>query len=292
MQFSKRKKKKNTFTLNKIQFILLGALIVLLSSYTYLLPVIMWGRTGSPGESTCVACHNSFPLNSGGGFIKIKTIPSLINNKYMPGQTYTMNLVVFKSGNTNFTFDFEALDSLSINTGTSTITDSVHTRLLTYAFNGRQNVFYNAEGIALDSFVFSFNWKAPLNGEVNFYAVGNVPNIDGETPGDYIYSDAIVNIKPFSTAGIFDLVENKKNKVYPNPSSGNVIIDYKTKMNQPISIQLFDNSGKEISNENKVKQISAFSIQYYLPAEIANGTYFLRINSSGYQETNKIIIEK
>ncbi|MGZ3920336.1 MAG: fructose-bisphosphatase class III, partial [Bacteroidia bacterium] len=166
------------------------------SSFIYRMPTIMWGRTGSPGETTCQSCHSDFALNSGGGFLKISTIPAIINNEYIPGNTYTVNVLISQANDSIFSFDFESLDSAGNDAGTFLITDNVHTTLHTYALNNRTNVFYGANGIGNGNFTFTFNWTAPMNGAVSFYAAGNVSNADGMTSGDYIYSDSLVHIKP------------------------------------------------------------------------------------------------
>ncbi|HRH37623.1 MAG TPA: hypothetical protein PK760_04730, partial [Flavobacteriales bacterium] len=50
------------------------------------------GRTGAPGENTCVnSCHNSYALNSGTGSIMLAST-NMTNWQYVPGQTYTINV--------------------------------------------------------------------------------------------------------------------------------------------------------------------------------------------------------
>src|SRR5689334_21324167 len=45
-------------------------------------------RTGAPGETTCVACHRSFPLNPEGGSIRVDAV------NYKPGQAQTLKITV------------------------------------------------------------------------------------------------------------------------------------------------------------------------------------------------------
>src|SRR5688572_22714041 len=92
------------------------------------------GYTGSPGESSCNYCHNSFALNSGSGSVKI--VHNIPNNLYEPDSTYQVSIVVSKPGVSLFGFGCEALKSGNTNAGTFIVTNTVRTQQLT-ATNGR-----------------------------------------------------------------------------------------------------------------------------------------------------------
>lgn len=62
--------------------------------------------TGSPGEGTCVQCHNSFGLNAGDGSVSLKNTDLEANNwKFVGGQTYDLELTISHIGATLFGFD-------------------------------------------------------------------------------------------------------------------------------------------------------------------------------------------
>ena len=150
------------------------------------------GKTGSPGENTCTQCHGDFALNSGGGSVSI-TSPNLTGWSYTPGQTYTINVTVSKSGVQLFGLGFESLLSTGANAGTLVITNSVETHLLSANVSGssRTNVVQETDGGASsNSHTFSFNWVAPSSGAGNltFYAVGMACDNTGGTGGDYVYT--------------------------------------------------------------------------------------------------------
>lgn len=154
------------------------------------------GRTGSPGESTCVSCHNDFALNSGGGSITIRNT-GMNNWTYVPGATYTISVKVAKAGATLFGVGVECLTATNNNAGSFTITNPGSTKLLSATVSGvsRINVVHTQNGgLANDSNVFVFNWTAPPagTGNVTFYFAGNAADNDQSNNGDYIYSGSQV----------------------------------------------------------------------------------------------------
>ena len=162
------------------------------------------GRTGSPGESTCVSCHNDFALNSGGGSVTIRNT-GMNNWTYVPGTTYTISVKVAKAGATLFGVGVECLTAANGNAGTLVITNPGSTKLLNATVSGvsRINVVHTQNGgLANDSNVFVFNWTAPAagTGNVTFYFAGNAANNDQSNNGDYIYTGSQV-VTECSTIG-------------------------------------------------------------------------------------------
>ncbi len=151
------------------------------------------GRTGSPGELTCITCHNSYALNSGGGSISIQCM-EMPTFEYTPGQTYMMSVTVARTGNSLFGVDIEALTSLNDNAGVLAITNSASTTIKNITISGivRHNITHTLNGGASspNSKVFNFSWTAPASGtgNITFYFTGAACNSSTSTSGDYIYS--------------------------------------------------------------------------------------------------------
>lgn len=178
-------------------------------------PPDMWANTGSPGEVTCVNCHNMHPLNDAGGFLKINTTPSISGGLYIPGQTYLVDEIFTRPPLISYRCSTEIIDSTGHNTGTMSITDSASTYLET-AQSGRLCLWAGYYG---DSLIHcTFSWVAPMSGEVNFYAAG-VAN-DGLIGGSrgYVSTDSLVHLKPDNSSGLSILSNEHTIEVYPNPA--------------------------------------------------------------------------
>ena len=143
------------------------------------------GKTGSPGELTCIDCHG----DSGGGSIAVSGITG---GTYTPGTTYNLSVVIARTGSSLFGLGFEALTAANANAGTLTITNATQTQLKSATVSGvsRQSVVHQLNGGATsNTHTFTFNWTAPVagTGNVTFYFAGVACNSDGNESGDYVY---------------------------------------------------------------------------------------------------------
>lgn len=173
----------------------------------YLLPVIFIvmtssilsdngksGRTGSPGETTCISCHGDFTANTGGGSITITNV-GMTNWQYTPGQTYPITVTVARTGSSIFGLGLECLTSTNANAGTLAITNTASTQIKTATVSGvvRNNVVHTLNGgLTANTKSFTFNWTAPAagTGTVTFYFAGIAGNNDGSETGDYVYNSS------------------------------------------------------------------------------------------------------
>jgi hypothetical protein len=174
------------------------------------------GYTGSPGENTCVSCHDSFSLNSGSSV----ALDNLENGFYADS-TYTLNITIEQADATLFGFGLEALNSKNENAGILKITQSQKTQLMNATVGGksRTNVVHKKNsGVANNSITFSVDWTAPSNESlVTFYVVANAANNDGGSGDDYIYSLSKSLTKIEAPVAI-SYAEAEKMVVYPNPA--------------------------------------------------------------------------
>ena len=98
------------------------------------------GRTGSPGETTCTACHGG---GSGITLVNISATPAFISNQYVPGTTYTVNVSVTNNPYSKFGFGCEILDASSNTDAGIMLTPLVGVQFLT-ASNGRINAVHTS----------------------------------------------------------------------------------------------------------------------------------------------------
>ena len=207
------------------------------------------GRTGSPGELDCTACHNNFALNSGGGSIVLGST-NMAAWEYVPGTVYHMTATVARSGNPLFGMGLEALTATNTNAGTLTITNS-STQIKSFTVNGvsRKNVVHTLNGgNTPDAKTFEFDWTAPNAniGNVTFYYAGAASNADGEeSTGDHVYTGSQV-VTPALSTSILELAPGVEINVYPNPVTDMVKVDYALRDAERVAITLYDLNGRVV----------------------------------------------
>jgi len=152
--------------------------------------------TGAPGEETCVSCHSSFPLNSGGGTLTITGLPA----NYSPGQEVNITITLTQSDRALYGFQATAVDDAGRQAGTLLVTDPARTQTVIGAVGGGRTYIEHTRSGAnpggANQGSWTFRWRAPGAGagRVTFYAVGNAANGDGSTSGDFIYTATAVTL--------------------------------------------------------------------------------------------------
>lgn len=241
------------------------------------------GKTGSPGETTCntTSCHTGNSINAAGGSISIDC-PTMPNWKYTPGQSYTVNVTVERSGLSLFGMGFEALTSAGANAGSFTITNTAQmtTKSATVSGNSRTSVVHKLNGGASsNSHTFSFTWNAPSTdiGSITFYVAGNAANGDAAKTGDFIYNTSQVITSP--TTGSEDLSVKKVGfTIYPNPTKELVNIDYTLNNNADVTVKIISLSGQVVLQQSWVNEPAGKHHQIInFNNEISAGVYFVEI---------------
>jgi hypothetical protein len=253
------------------------------------------GKTGSPGENACNQCHNTNAINSGGGSVVI-SIPGLSNGAYMPGQTYTVNVTVKKTGSAKFGFGFEALLPSGANAGVISTTNSTNAKSLTATVSGnaRTNAVHKQPNhFGTDSMVFSFDWTAPAagTGNITMYAAGNATNSSNTSSGDFIYTTN-VTIGEANTTQIQQMLQGKYVNLFPNPCADFLTISVPDNVSSSTTVvQLFDLNGRKVFD----KLISGKSNVIDIRNEINgfdNGLYLLQLQNGAWQHTERLILTK
>lgn len=240
------------------------------------------GSTGSPGETTCNTCHNTYALNSGGGSISIScTMPSW---QYTPGTTYSMSVTVARMGNNLFGFGIEALTAAGQNAGTFVITNAAKTQIKTATVNmvARKNVVHQKNaGIGTGSYTFDFDWTAPMTnvGTVTFYFAGNAANGNGGTTNDYIYS-GLQTATPSSTS-IGEVSSNSNIEMLYSGINNTLNI---TGLKEASTVTIMDINGN-IQLIHKVKIDEAIELP-----QLTNGTYIVTVTGEQQSTRQKFMI--
>jgi hypothetical protein len=216
------------------------------------------GYVESPGENNCAQCHGG-SANSGKGSIVINA-PTLTGWKYIPGQTYAINVTVAHSGVNLFGFAFEAISSAGTDAGILKITDGAQTYIDSSDLSAtwRKSVTHKLNGgKSADSHTFTFSWTAPATniGPVTFYSAGNAANGNNLATGDYIYTKTQV-VSPLSSVGIAE--QSTSNiSIFPNPATDNLTIINTAKTTDKMIVSIVDMNGKLMfKKENAVSDLS------------------------------------
>lgn len=252
------------------------------------------GNTGSQGELKCDDCHNSYGnSNSGTGTIYVTSTMS--NWQYVPGQTYTVNVIIKQTGKPLFGLGFEALTSTNTNAGSLVITNSAKTQIKTKTVSGvtRNNVVHQFNGgLHADSAIFTFNWVAPTTniGNIIFYFAGIAANNNGSENNDYVYHSSRV-VTPASATGILE--QNKgisEFKSYIN-NEGRIAIEFVSAAADQPRINLYDMKGRMISSQLiDSHSIGEVKSSISIPAELKSGSYIVSILSKSQKLSSKIFI--
>lgn len=237
-------------------------------------------RTGAPNEPTCAVsgCHDSSPVNSGGGEVLLSVIGGA--TKYKPDSTYTFQVKVNDAGMVRFGFELTALDSAHKSVGTFSLTNGTTTQTFSGNINGTTRRYVSHKDADQTS-TWTFKWKAPaMNpGVITFYAVGNAANGNGGDSGDQIYTGSFEFPQDPST--ISSIAEKGLNiEVYPNPFTES----FKVNLPGIFAIALYDVSGKLVLEQADLDATK--SVQ--LP-EGGNGLYYLLVTTqNGEQGLRKL----
>lgn len=152
-------------------------------------------HTGAPGEASCTACHNNFPVNSGTGNIVINGIPA----NYRTNQQIPVTVTINQTNAVVFGFQLTAIDSQGRKVGTFTLPPQTPAQLQIgqgiVDNQERDYVSHSVNGITptqFDTKSWTFNFTTPAQrvGKIGFYVSGNAANSDSTTDGDYIYTNS------------------------------------------------------------------------------------------------------
>lgn len=244
------------------------------------------GYVGSPGESTCTACHSANTAVSGTSII---ATPAFTGNQYVPGQTYTLQIGVGSLSLNSFGFGCEILNSSNTNAGV--MQNPQAGVQFSVAANGRKSATHTAKKAGTGFTTFQFEWVAPASGNVNIYAAGNAVNNNGTFLGD---AASTVSLALTASSGA-SVVENPSNiaaiTIYPNPIKSDFKFNYSLMESGNVRVALFDLQGKEITefvNENQANGLHITNA--ILPNDLGKGAYMMKFSLNGKPAAQRLVI--
>ncbi|MES2567028.1 MAG: GEVED domain-containing protein [Bacteroidota bacterium] len=109
---------------------------------------------------------------------------------------------------------------------------------------------------------------------------------------DFIVDSAKIN--PVSAVSVNDISAKEHSiKIFPNPASSMVTIQYSLKEDSNVKIELFDIFGKSVLTVLNQKGQSMNQHSYSVPLEnLASGMYFIKININGAESTVKLSVSQ
>jgi hypothetical protein len=156
------------------------------------------GRTGAPGEGTCLFCHRSYPLNDPSGGVVLDGLP----DSYTPGEPIEFTVTVYQDGTggvrKDWGFELTVLDADDTFAGTLMDSDPKNTHVVSseegsstryYIEQTLTGSFFDPDGA--DVATWTMIWVPPDDdvGPVTFYVAGNAGNGDRTILGDYIFTN-------------------------------------------------------------------------------------------------------
>lgn len=262
--------------------LMIGLSIIFMSNRIGRTFVTGGGATTAPGESGqycgSVGCHFS------GAFDPVARIEVIDQNdqlvsKYVPGEQYTIRLNADVTGNpAGYGFQIVSLKN-SDNTGLMGFSDFPN-NVREVIIGDRQ---YVEQSNRLGGIPIQFSWTAPETGtgNVDFYAVVNAVNGNGNTSGDGADTTNISLEEDLMSSTFEDLV-SAQTKVWPNPAFDRINISSEEEIQ---SVRIINYLGQVVyqSQNDPSNSIDVSSIE--------TGIYILELgNGSGDKEIHQVLI--
>ena len=252
------------------------------------------GRTGAPGESTCTACHNSFPLNSGSGEITLAGLP----DSYTAGQDYDLTMTLSDPDASRWGFELTFLDEAGDSMGDLVVTDS---GTQTSDQGSRTYLKQNSSGTSpgtTGSKSWTFSWTAPAEGTgpMMLYVAGNAANNNGGTSGDRIYatdfmvSEAVVGVDDLPLA--FEL-----RGAFPNPFNPSTQIKFDLGHDAHVRVTVMTIDGRRVTTladeyRSEGPQTLAWDGRDSAGRTMGSGNYLFVVEANGQRQVGRMTMIK
>jgi len=264
-------------------------LVIIIAGFNLLSSSGHAGATGAPSEGTCASCHGGGSSLASSVFIN--AVPDFTGSTYVPGETYTISVVVNAMGFNNFGFGCVMLNSSNANAGTMQ-NPGAGVKLVNGAF-GRKNAVHTAPKNGSETTTFSFEWVAPSTGDVNVYVGANAVNNNGSTSGDLPFSSTLTLTSPLVSSVKEHAVALTSLNIFPNPTSEDIQIRYFLAESRELTISLFDLQGKQMAELWSGKQESGMNTHSLkVPSYIESGVYFVKLYATDEMLSSRIITVK
>jgi hypothetical protein len=242
--------------------------------------------TGAPGELTCntAGCHDDALINQGEARLWLESTDW--EKGIEPGKIYTIKTSISRNATRRFGFELVALSDDGKQAGNFLLTDKPRTQVifndsdlkdreyLTYTYLGTRA---NANDLA----EWTAQWQAPkkIQGKITFYLAGVAANDDGSDKGDevYTYQKAVLSGETISPLA------------FPNPFERSLQVLLPT-TSEETTISIWNQTGQKVLDKQAIIALGQ-TLNLELTGEIANGIYFLQVESSSFKSFQKLIKE-
>jgi hypothetical protein len=240
------------------------------------------GNCGDPLTNvTCAksGCHSgTAAVNDSKFTITINGQP-LSGFSYVPGVTYSMNLVLDNGGTAPvYGFQLSALSGV-VSAGTLAVTNISNTKVST--LSGVQYMGHNA---ANSNNNWTFNWTAPAAGlgNVTFYYSGLSGNGNNGTSGDMVYKSSATISELVSSISEWNGVENVR--LFPNPVQHRLMVSWEQPEAESISLSLLTADGRVCLQQKAEGHEASFDVE-----NLPSGLYFLQITNGTQHRMEKFV---
>lgn len=252
-------------------------------------------RTGAPGESTCIACHSTFPLNSGSGELTLSGFPA----EYEPGASYDVTLTLSDPDAARWGFSLTLIDAAGDAAGSFTVTDS-GTQLS--SSGGRDYLKQNSAGTypgTSGSASWDFTWTAPAadTGDLALYVAGNGANNNSSTSGDRIYATSfataeMTGVGVGDTPLAFQLLGNA-----PNPFNPSTQIRFDLRRDTNVRVVVFAADGRRVATladgfMGTGPQSVTWDGRDHTGRSMGSGTYIYMVDADGERQMGSMTLLK
>ncbi|MCH8904377.1 MAG: T9SS type A sorting domain-containing protein, partial [Bacteroidetes bacterium] len=248
------------------------------------------GHAGAPNDfsaRTCAisTCHGgSAPLQNG-------WITSNVPSKgYRADSTYNITFKVIAGGKSRFGYMGSPQDGMGNQMGSFTTLDSKSQ----IRDAGKYTTHTTLGTNSVDSAAWTVEWVAPTlgSGNVTMYAAFNAANNNGTKTGDVIYtSNLLIQEDTSALTFIANIEFDFQYNLYPNPSNGNIFLDFRTNKGGNITINLMNLQGQQVQTlMSEYRSGGHQTLSLSLEESIPEGMYFIWIRAGDDNYFEKLIV--
>ena len=278
--------------MNRIQLILAGAALLPSMALAYGSGPPD-GHTGAPGETSCVACHTTNPLNSGNGTFQISG-----PDTWLPGETYELTVTLADPGQSRWGFEATQLGQgeFSEASGSLQISASGATQYIKHTSSG------TFQGTSDGPVSWTFDWTAPtgedLPEEVTFYAAGNAANGNFSNSGDFIYTTSFSTMQDLTSVEAPGLLPTDLGLAnWPNPFNPETRIAFTLPSAGMVRLSVYNLAGERV--RTLLDQPMPAGTGHILWNGLSDrgiaqpsGMYFARLDAAGTSQTHRMLMVK
>lgn len=247
------------------------------------------GRTGAPGEQTCVACHSGTVQNGNATqTLELRDPNGNVVTTYLPGVTYDVN---FKVNNAAPKKGFQ-LVALAVN-GDTQAGSMVATSNTSIVTSGSKKYVNHKSSSTNTTTGWDFQWTAPATniGDVKFYVASNVTNSNGNDSGDMIYTSQHT-VSYNATASVAEAEQLTSFNAFFAATTNTLNLAFDSKVAGESHLNVVDMSGKSVYN-TKIGTVKTGgnTQKVVLPSEIQSGIYFVHLFVNNESAVVKIMIQ-